>query len=425
MKRAILRSISVHSCWIFIIICTNSLWAQVRSDRAIVDAFENKVKVITQMIEKATTVQECAEVASMIDELEKENLPNKELLNRALYPDDFTATFTNLRGRLLLRQKDIGVIESQYRKIVELERQVQILSGTIDSLSRQNETLLKAAKALATSVSYDAAHIDSLTRIVAALRRGIQERDQLIFTLLDSIFVQYDKDVTTMSDVEKRQLYGKLERRNVLTNIRKAVVDNILFLEATTLTPTDYSSIMNQQKQFHQRWNALSPSIERIYFAQQKKHSNIVQIDSLLQVWDRKIETGVWQSLQKLFSENGYSLAPFHSGEQFLTSLTAFVDSEIQNVNQYPQHVRIQRYQDFEQKIWEASLAMQWLPMLVETQKISEEQRTALEKKVAQWKASVKGTPWGVYIVVGLLIVLASILVIRLLLQKKRASLKV
>jgi hypothetical protein len=113
---------------ILLVIAAVSLTARQKSDRAVVDKFENTVKVLFRAADSAKTVQDCADINASIDELEKEFLTHKELLDRALYPDDYTKTISNIRGRLLVRQKDLGVIETQFTRIVELESQVRELS---------------------------------------------------------------------------------------------------------------------------------------------------------------------------------------------------------------------------------------------------------------------------------------------------------
>ncbi len=393
--------------------------AQIRSDRAIVDQFEKKVQEITHLIDGAQTAQECVEISNMIDELEKENMEQKELLDKALYPDDFKTTLVNLRGRLTIRQNDIGVIESQFQRIMDLELQVRELAGVIDSLSQQNDQLLKAAKALTASAAIDAAVTDSLNKVIIKLRQSLQERDKLIFALLDSVFLQYDKDVASMSDVEKQRLYGKLERRNVLTNIKKAIIDNIQFLETTNLTPADYVEITRQQNEFENQWKAFGPKLAKIYIVDKKRKSETAVVDSLLLTWEQKVHEGTWKSLATLFSDNGFPLMSFANGDEFYIVLTNYINEEIKNTKQEPENVRSKRYNDFEEKIWNPSLKS-WLPALVESGKLTEEQRVGIEDKIEEWKSSVTPTSWVIYLIVALVLVILVITLVRFAASRKK-----
>ncbi len=162
-----------------------------KSDRAIVDKFESQTKSLNPQIDSAKTVQECADISAAIGEIEKTFSEHKELLDKALYPDNYATTMTNLKGRLLVRQKDLGVIETQFTRILELEAQVRELSGKVDSLSQQNDRLLGDAKRLEASVKQNQSLYDSLTNVIKTLRENLKQRDDLIFALVDSLFLQY------------------------------------------------------------------------------------------------------------------------------------------------------------------------------------------------------------------------------------------
>jgi hypothetical protein len=123
-----------------------SITAQQISDRAIVDKFNKTVKELYRTVDAAKSAHDCADVVASITATEKEFASHKELLDRALYPDDYTKTVTNLKGRLLVRQKDLGVIETQIVRIAELESQVRELSGKIDDLNRKILSSLEECK---------------------------------------------------------------------------------------------------------------------------------------------------------------------------------------------------------------------------------------------------------------------------------------
>ncbi len=395
----------------------NYSFAQVRSDRAIVDAFEETVKVVSEMIDKAQTAQECAEINTMIEQLEKENLQYKELLDKALYPDNFAATFVNLRGKLLIRQNDLGIIQAQYERIVELELQIRELAAQVDSLSQQNEHLIKTIKVLAASGSQNAVLLDSLNRLVVILRKNLHERDKLIFAMVDSLFLQFDKNVSAMTDIEKQRIYGKFEQRNVLSNIKRAIVNNIQFLEATTLSPSDYLDITRQQAIFESQWKAFGPQIAAIYVSAKKKKTEITTVDSLLTTWSSKVQSGMWNSIASLCTDNGFPLPPFTNGTEFYMSLVSYIDDEIKNTKQDPEDVRARRYNDFRDKIWVSSLKSQWLPLLVETGHLSTEQKATIETKMEEWKKSITPTSWIVY---ALIVTFLIIFVVALFAFRKK-----
>jgi chromosome segregation ATPase len=400
---------------ILLIIAVVSLTARQKSDRAIVDKFEKTVKELYRSADSAKTVQDCADINASIDELEKEFTVHKPLLDRALYPDDYTKTITNLKGRLLVRQKDLGVIETQFARIVELESQVRELSGKINNLTQENEKLMGEVKSLETAQALNkeaaAANkvlLDSLNTVITKLRQNLKERDNLIFSLLDSLFMQYDKNVASMNDVEKQGISGKLERRNVLTNIKKSIADNLQFLESTNLSPNDFAEIARQHQRFASQWKGLGPKLASIYLSGKQKKNEVALIDSMLSTWSAKVDVSTWKALASLMNKSGIQLKPFSNGTDFIASFSEFVDAEIKNPKQEADDVRAKRYNTFNDMVWKTDLKPVWLPVLVESGKITADQKAEIEKQFELWQSAI--TPVSP-IVYGLVIIIIAIVV--------------
>ena len=395
---------------ILLTIAAVSLTAQQKSDRAIVDKFEKTVKVLYRAADSAKTVQECADINTSIDELQKEFADHKILLDRSLYPDDYSKSIANLKGRLLIRQKDLGVIETQITRIVELESQVRELSGKILNLTQENERLMGTVKTLSTSYALsneaDKALFDSLNTTINKLRLNLKERDNLIFALVDSLFMQYDKSVASMSDVEKQGISGKLERRNVLTEIKKSITDNLRFLESTNLTPNDYSEIVRQHQRFASQWKGLGPKLTSIYLTGKQKKNEITVVDSLLSTWSAKVDLGIWKSLVSLLRKGNIQLKPFSNGSDFTSNFLEYFDTEIKNVKQEAEDVRAKRDNTFNDLVWKTDLKPLWLPVLVESGKITADQKTEIENRYKLWQNAI--TPVSP-IVYGLIIILFAI----------------
>ncbi|MCX6122724.1 MAG: hypothetical protein NTX44_14025 [Ignavibacteriales bacterium] len=397
---------------ILLIIAAVSLTAQQKSDRAIVDKFEKTVKGLSQAADSAKTVQDCADINATIDELERQFVTYKPLLDRALYPDDYTKTIANLKGRLLVRQKDLGVIETQFTRIVELEGQVRELSGKISNLSQENERLMGTVKTLSTSYAMsketDKAMFDSLNMVITKLRQNLKDRDNLIFALIDSLFMQYDKNVASMNDVEKQGISGKLERRNVLTSIKKSIADNLQFLESTNLTPNDYAEITRQHQRFTSQWKGLGPKLASIYLSGKQKKNEVALIDSMLSTWSAKVDQSIWKTLASLLEKGGVQLKPFSSGTELTTNFSEYVGTEINNPKQEPDDVRAKRYNTFNDMVWKTDLKPIWLPVLAESGKITADQKADIEKQVDLWHSAV--TPVSP-IVYGLVVILIAIVI--------------
>ena len=388
------------------LIVVASMTAQQISDRAIVDRFTKSVKELFRDVDSAQSAHDCADVNALIEEMEKEFAAHKELLDRALYPDDYSKTITNLKGRLLVRQKDLGVIETQLVRIAALESQVRELSGRIDDMSTEVTNLQRAHLLNMEAAAMDRALLDSLKIVISRLRQSLRERDNLIFALVDSLFMQYDKDVASMNDVEKQGISVRLERRNVLTNIKKSLEDNLKFLESTNLSPNDYAEIARQNQRFSSQWNGLRPKITSIYLGGRKKNKEAVLIDSMLATWSSKVDQGTWNALRVLLEKGGIQLKPFSSGDEFTGNFSEFVAAEISNAKQEPGDVRLKRFNTFNDSVWKTDLEPTWLPVLAGSGKITANQKEEIEKKFGSWQSAIAPVSPLVYIVVAILLLM-------------------
>ena len=93
----------------FLVFGLNNVLAQ--SDHEIVEGFKSKQKEIEQQIKNAKTLDELNAVVAKIDELKKEYLPHKDLLDKSLYPDDFDEVIQNLKLSFVLRNNDFVQID--------------------------------------------------------------------------------------------------------------------------------------------------------------------------------------------------------------------------------------------------------------------------------------------------------------------------
>jgi hypothetical protein len=395
-----------------------SMTAQQVSDRAIVDKFTKTVKELYRKVDSASSAHDCAEITASIEEMETDFAAHKALLDRALYPDDYSKSITNLKGRLLVRQKDLGVIETQIVRITELEKQVEELSGRISDLTKENDSLLtgvnnlrRAHKLNMQAAASDRVLVDSLKTVISRLRQNLKERDGLIFALLDSLFLQYDKDVASMNDVEKQGVSVRLERRNVLTNIKKSIADNLNFLESTELSPNDYMEIARQNQRFTSQWNGLRSKIASIYLGGKQKKGETALIDSMLSTWSSKVNQSTWKVLAVLFEKGGIQLKPFSNGDELTKSFSEFVVAEIGNARKEPNDVQRKRFNTFNDLVWKTDIEQAWLPVLAGSEKITADQKAAIEKSFDSWRKEVTPISPVVYalVVVAILLLLWSL----------------
>ena len=395
--------------------------AQQKSDYATVKEFQGLTKSITKATDEAKTVQDCADIAATIDQMEKDFKDDKLLLDKALYPDDYSKTLELMRGRLMIRQKDLGVIESQFIRITELETQVRELSGQVAKLTGENDKLMSDIERIKGNIQKlsaqdmsNAALTDSLKSVIGKLQKQLQNRDQLIFALVDSLFMQYDKNIADMKDIEKSGIAVKLERHSVFSNIKRSVEDNIKFLETTSLKGNDLVKIVQQQQRFQSQWKGLGPKLAVVYLGGKKKTNEAGEIDMLLAKWGTKVDDAMLRSLNQLFKDNGFIVKEFANAQEFAENFTAFVEEQIQNPKKETDDVRLKSFTNFDDNLWRGDLGVSWLPALAEVGKISETQKKDIDAKVEQWRSAVSpGVSWLTYVLILLAVALAVMVTLR------------
>jgi len=388
-------------------------FAQEQSDYEISQSFNKSYKELTKAIETAQTVQECAEISVNIDALEKEFEPHKALLDKTLYPDDFQKKLDMVHGQLAYAQNKLGIIQEAVTKIAALEVQVKELSSQVEKLSNENGALLKEIQTLRASNMQDQKTVDSLNSLVAKLRSNISDRDKMIFAMVDSIFMQYDKNVDALKDVEKQKVASHIERNSVIGNIKKSIVDNVMFLESTSLTGKDLATLVGEQKKFATEWKGLGPKLAVIYVAQKDRAKEVNTIDTMLTAWGAKVDAALWKSLNQLFTKHNLTVKPFNDGNEFVANVIGFIDDEIQNANQRTEATRYQVYSVFVDSVWNGELTATWMPLLQSNSIVTEAQFGQIKAKVDVWRSSVEPGHTTLYIIIALVVLVVLLLLYR------------
>jgi hypothetical protein len=376
--------------------------AQERSNSEVKRDFEKDYKAILKSINNAGTPEEIAGVGEKVNALEAEYKAHREFLNKALFPDDFDTSIDKLKAQFAYSEQKIKAIGESAARIAELEQQVTTLTEQVNKLSGENATLLvqlKEAKA----------ERDSLKNIVATLRTNIAKRDKAIFALVDSLFMQYDKSVRPTGDVQKSQ-QAKLERSNVLSNIKRAAADNIEFLSSTLLSGSDVAKLYGEQRKFESSWNGVKKLIGDAYLSNKEKAREIPAIDTMIAEWRTKVDESFWKALNNVFTNAKLNVGPITSGGEIHPAIARFIDDQITGVEKKSDTDPYDVYLAFE-KIWSEELKPVWVPVLKENSMITDANVADLDTKVQLWYAKVKPSNWLMYGLIGLIVLALAYIV--------------
>ncbi len=376
----------------------NFLLAQ--SDYEKVMNFKNRYKSIEDSVKSARTFDNILKLQDDLQKLKNDFAPDKNLLDKSLYPDNFNSAIEKLERTILIRKGD-------FSQIVELKTQVDTLREMITSINEKNANLITQIRELQLSQKKDKAAIESLHRLVASLKANIQQRDELVGGIVDSLLGAFIHKPSNLSDAEKQNIFDKVDSGNLFYNIERAITDNIQFLNVTTFMPDDLSQMKKQYKDFSKLWGQIGPKLASIYLNKTDKIREISLINNMFDQWNQKITNEIWSSVNKEFREKEINLLGYNTGEEFTNSLKNYIEDEIKNAAVRRKSEALKTLDTFADSVWFGKVKPVWIPLLIDNNLMTEAQKDTVESRIAQWKETVApgGIPIWIYVIVALLII--------------------
>ncbi len=387
--------------------------ASAQSDREIVDNFKSDYKAIEQSIKDATNLDDLKIAGEKISELKQKYAQHKELLDKSLYPDKYNESIDKLSRAYLLRQDDFTTINVLETQVSELKQQVEFLN-------RRNNELLAQVQKLEAQREKDIKTIKKLENLVAELQSSIRERDNLVLAMIDSLMppIMRDKEALTVED--KNIVASEEQRDNVLSNVKTTIRDNIRFMQVTSLKPDDIESIKDQQKDFAGKWQKVGVKLVEVYAEDKNKSDELKQIEELFNNWYAAVSKEAWESINEEFSLNGIELRSFKDGQEFTTSVELFIDDELKNLGVKSDEESKKVYANFADSTWFATIQPVWMNYLIENKLLTDENKSKMESKIADWKSALYPSNWWIYLIVALVVIAGAIIFI--LLRKRNSK---
>jgi hypothetical protein len=397
MKRTFLNNLFVLFLFLGFV---NLLWAQ--SDREIVDNFKKEYSEIEQAIKDATSLEEFNAVVLKIDSLKLNYAPHKELLDKSLYPDKYDVSIEKLNKAYLLRQGDFATIDVLQTQVGELKQQVDFLT------ERNNELILKV-RSLEAQTQKDAKTIKKLQSLVAELQSSIQERDDLVLSMVDSLMPPIMRERENLSAEDKNKVASEERKNNVLNNVKTTIRDNIRFMKVTSLKPADLRTIREQQKDFAAVWRKVGVRLVEVYAGNGKKSEELKQIDELFDNWYAAMEREAWDSINEEFLLHGIELRSFENGQQFTNSVLTFIGDELKNHGVKSDEEAKRVYASFADSTWFAVIEPVWMTYLVENKMLTDEEKNQMESKIAEWRHTLYPSYWWIYLIIAVVVIAGGV----------------
>jgi len=376
-----------------------------RSDSDIKRDFEKGFKQLMNDMRNADSAS-IQSIAERVQAFEAEYQPHAEFLNKSVYPDGYDETINKLKDQL---SESKQLAENQGR-IRELESQVRELTGRLDVMSSENAMLLKQLDSLKGEMS-------ALKKKVTDLQTKLAARDALVFALVDSLFLQYDKQLLSGTDVKRMK---SLEQNNILTNIKRSVNDNLSFLSSTALSASDFPRLLDDQRKFESSWKGLGKKLTDAYFSSKERSREITEVNGMISTWRTQVDEAFWKALNNLFAEEKVGIANFTNSEEFYNNTIRYLDDEINNTMNKSPEDRYKSFEAFAYNTWGSKVKPVWVPVMKRNEMITDARESEIDTKVKLWQSQVEPGNTLVYILAGALVV--AILVGLYLGMKKRPT---
>ncbi|WKZ69749.1 MAG: hypothetical protein QY331_00610 [Melioribacteraceae bacterium] len=378
-----------------------------QSDYQKVESFKDEIAQLRLDIHNAKSLAELDSLRNTINSLKQKHLAEKDLLDKSMYPENYNSTFSKLQEAIDLRREDFTQIETLQTEVVTLKSELEILN-------EKNTELLSKIKEYQSIGGKDAQSINELKRLVANLRQSLKERDELVRSIVDSLLSDFVKSPMSLNEAERQQVFEKVETGNLLYNIEKTIRDNMEFLKATQLNAEDLGEVKEEQIQFHNMWKRIGPKLADVYMDKGEKAGEVAYITNLFAQWNQRLDREIWERVYQVFRSNNLKVTPFSNGNEFTNNVLEFIENEKISGSQ-------ESYITFEDSVWTEQLRTTWIPVLIDNEMITTEQRDTIQTAINNWEG-MYGAETPIYWYVAIAIIVIVFLLIFIPKWKKKSK---
>lgn len=347
------------------------LIAQERSTSDLKRDFEKRFILLTKNLNSAETEASLKQLLKDVADFETEFKQHQEFLNEAVFPDGYD-------GLIFRLKKSKELAESKIRAS-QLEREIGSLTSQAQSLKEENSSLrAQLAKAQG--------DLAALKKKIAVLQDEIQKRDEAVFALVDSLFIKYDTDQLSGSDMKQLSL---LEKKNVIASLKRSVSDNIMFLSSASFATQQIPQLLNEQRRFESSWKGVGQKLSKAYVPSSLQAKEISEINGLIANW-RTLADGIfWKGLNEVFAAEKLPIVPFNNGEEMQRNIIKFIDDETVNTSNRNSADQKMIFESFAYNTWGSKLKPSWIPIMVRNGLFTEEQMNEIDAKTKVWSAAM------------------------------------
>lgn len=375
--------------------------AQFMSDYEIRSNFLEGNQQIMDNLKEVDSVEEAQALVDMVEELDAEFGEHSDFLDRVLSPETYEQRLANFSEVADANLQRMERIEEKGESIEELDEEIADLTENLEESNEEIEDLQAELDAMRSDRN-------AFRGQAANLRAQLNERDEFILDMVDSIFVAYnDVDLETLTPDEREELGLEVDVDNVLGHIESVVDNNIDFLDThTQLSSEDFLHLYAVQVEFERMWDNLGPKLNDIYTEEAERQEQLEEIDDKMEQWAGSVDESAWTSVSAAFDERQIDLADFDDAVSFYTSLSNYLDDAIERAqDEGGSDEELERYQQFS-NVWSDDVKVRWQPHLINAGQLNYENVASIDEKLSTWKVQAQPRSYAFLMYLGLALVI-------------------
>ncbi len=383
-----------------------------QSDYQIKEEFEASYAAIIQGIEASSSIADIDSLIGGIERFRSRFINHYKMLDYALYPESFDSKIATLKSNARSTEHKLLIIENQAERLSLLSDEVTRFKSELAKLNLKSDSLRKA-------IAMSEESERKLSELVTRYRKSVEQRDQFIFDMIDSLLITYDSIVPgSINELAKNRAKTVSSEENPLVIINSMLTENIESAKAKSnvLTTEDYLRIYALQHKVQNVWNNIGDKLLAIYGGNDKSRWN-QQISSNLRDWKASASLSMWNSLDSFLEIKNVDIGAFDNNSSFFTALDNFVTEATKGSN--GAILGNNTYEDFKtfSEFWTTKVLDDWNEYIVEADVLTTSQIASIDSKIDAWGDASKPLSLGIVFLIGFGILAFIVLIVALIMK--------
>lgn len=395
------RFIKTTAIVIFVLVPLGLISAQ-ESDYEVKTQFSEQYAEIEKGLKSVSSTMHIDSLRGLIFNLESDNISYQDLLDNALYPSSFQSKMALLKDLANSVEQKVLIIENQNDRLFKLSTEMTYYKSEIDLLTVRTDSLKHA---IANSQDSE----ERLSRLVKNYRSSLEQRDELILNVIDSLLISYEGMVGNISQENLNEASGTVSTDgNPLAFVETIIDENTEWAKTNTntLSVEDHLRMYAVQNHFANTWELVGDRMLQVYGGSNPNEWK-AEIDSGLKDWRMATSQKMWKSMDQYLEFSSVDLDAFDNKSSFFNALDNFIASaQEKSKTGVLTSKNYEEYKEFE-KFWSAKVKNEWSNLIQDAEILTVSQISSIDQKLDTWE--VESRPIHPLLIVFIVITITAL----------------